>query len=108
MSFSTIRPCFARRVFSFCCDETQRATLLEYKSRGQLKADDLRRRREEQQVEIRRQKREENLSKRRIFLPASADSDDDESATAGWGDAAVSIMSRSFPINFCADVHNAL
>ena len=57
---------------------------IEYKNKGGLKADDLRRRREEQQVEIRRQKREENISKRRNFLPSPAADSDDEGGATGF------------------------
>jgi len=51
----------------------------QYKSRGLLQTDELRRRREDAAVEIRKQKREENLAKRRNFLNQdfSDDSDDD-------------------------------
>ena len=56
----------------------------EYKSKGGLKQDELRRRREEQQVEIRRQKREENISKRRVLLPSSNVDSDDEASTSNW------------------------
>ena len=63
--------------------------MLEYKNKGGLKQEDLRRRREEQQVEIRRQKREENISKRRNFLPSSAGDSDDEVPTS-W-EAPVSV-----------------
>ena len=56
----------------------------EYKNKGGLKQDDLRRRREEQQVEIRRQKREENISKRRNFLPSAVGDSDDESGPTSW------------------------
>ncbi|KAI0652136.1 importin alpha protein [Trametes meyenii] len=56
----------------------------EYKSKGGLKQDELRRRREEQQVEIRRQKREENISKRRNFLPSTGAESDDESGVGSW------------------------
>ena len=56
----------------------------EYKSKGGLKQDELRRRREEQQVEIRRQKREENISKRRNFLPSTGPDSDDESGVGSW------------------------
>lgn len=79
----------------------------EYKSRGAVKADDLRRRREEQQVEIRRQKREENISKRRnVFSTTSADSDD-ESTAAGWGDSAVSVKSRLSLVSFITCLHSS-
>ena len=73
----------------------------EYKSKGGLKQDELRRRREEQQVEIRRQKREENISKRRNFLPTTdADSDDEESA-ATWGESPVRRIAslHAFPVS---------
>ncbi|KAI0754077.1 armadillo-type protein [Daedaleopsis nitida] len=56
----------------------------EYKSKGGLKQDELRRRRKEQQVEIRRQKREENISKRRNFLPSTGPDSDDESGVGSW------------------------
>ena len=56
----------------------------EYKSKGGLKQDELRRRREEQQVEIRRQKREENISKRRNFLPSTGPDSDDEGGVGNW------------------------
>ena len=65
-------------------------TRSDYKNKGGLKADDLRRRREEQQVEIRRQKREENIAKRRVFLPSTGDDSEDETSGAAWGDSAVS------------------
>lgn len=68
---------------------TDVVVFLEYKNKGGLKADDLRRRREEQQVEIRRQKREENITKRRNFLPTTADDSEDESTGASWGDSPV-------------------
>jgi len=55
-----------------------------YKNKGGLKQDDLRRRREEQQVEIRRQKREENIAKRRNFLPTSTVDSDEETAARDW------------------------
>ncbi|KAI8846665.1 armadillo-type protein [Chytridium lagenaria] len=51
-----------------------------YKNRGLMKADELRRRREDMTVEIRKAKREENLSKRRNMSEPSAslqDSDDE-------------------------------
>lgn len=66
----------------------------EYKNKGGLKQEDLRRRREEQQVEIRRQKMEENISKRRNFLPSSADDSDDDGGPASW-EAPVSIKCPS-------------
>lgn len=98
---------FAWRILSSPGDETERATLSEYKSRGAVKADDLRRRREEQQVEIRRQKREENISKRRnVFSTTSADSDD-ESTAAGWGDSAVSLKSRLSLVSFITCLHSS-
>lgn len=56
----------------------------EYKSKGGLKQDELRRRREEQQVEIRRQKREENISKRRNFLPSAGPDSEDEGGVGTW------------------------
>jgi hypothetical protein len=55
----------------------------DYKNKGGLKQDDMRRRGEEQQVEIRRQKREENISKRRNFLPSTGVSSDDEGSANG-------------------------
>lgn len=61
----------------------------DYKAKGALKQDDLRRRREEQQVEIRRQKREENISKRRNFLPSTGADSDDEAGGSGGLDAPV-------------------
>lgn len=59
----------------------------QYKNRGQLKADELRRRREDAAVEIRKQKREESLAKRRNLQPVSdsSDLDDDGSVTAMGG-----------------------
>ena len=66
----------------------------EYKSKGGLKADELRRRREEQQVEIRRQKREENISKRRNFLPSTGADSDDESGVGSW-ESPVRLIERS-------------
>ena len=73
----------------------KRANATAYKAKGALKQDDLRRRREEQQVEIRRQKREENISKRRNFLPASANADSDEEIGSGVWDPPVCSMSTS-------------
>ncbi|KAJ3108068.1 Importin alpha subunit (Karyopherin alpha subunit) (Serine-rich RNA polymerase I suppressor protein) [Phlyctochytrium planicorne] len=50
-----------------------------YKSKGLMKADELRRRREDQIVELRKQKREENLSKRRnMDAQVSLQDSDDE------------------------------
>ncbi|KAJ3202563.1 Importin alpha subunit (Karyopherin alpha subunit) (Serine-rich RNA polymerase I suppressor protein), partial [Dinochytrium kinnereticum] len=55
------------------------ARVANYKNRGLMKADELRRRREEATVEIRKQKREENLSKRRNMVePVSGIDSDDE------------------------------
>src|ERR1700722_5966426 len=56
----------------------------DFKNKGGLKQEDLRRRREEQQVEIRRQKREENISKRRNFLPSSGADSDEEVGGVHW------------------------
>jgi hypothetical protein len=61
----------------------------DYKNKGSLKQDELRRRREEQQVEIRRQKREENISKRRNLLPVSSGADSDEEVAGGSWDPPV-------------------
>ncbi|KZS96185.1 ARM repeat-containing protein [Sistotremastrum niveocremeum HHB9708] len=55
-----------------------------YKAKGAVKPDDLRRRREEAQVEIRRQKREENISKRRNFLPSTGPDSDEEGPSTNW------------------------
>lgn len=66
--------------------------LTDYKNKGGLKQDDLRRRREEQQVEIRRQKREENISKRRNLVPSSGIDSDDEAGGSGGLDAPVRII----------------
>ena len=74
-------------------------TRSDYKNKGGLKADDLRRRREEQQVEIRRQKREENIAKRRVFLPSTGDDSEDETSGAAWGDSAVSQDSWTVRLN---------
>ncbi|KAJ3411146.1 Importin alpha subunit (Karyopherin alpha subunit) (Serine-rich RNA polymerase I suppressor protein) [Chytridiales sp. JEL 0842] len=49
-----------------------------YKNRGMMKADELRRRREDVTVEIRKQKKEESLSKRRNMNAVVADDSDDE------------------------------
>lgn len=65
-------------------DLTETPLFPEYKNKGALKQDDLRRRREEQQVEIRRQKREENITKRRNFLPSTGGESDDESGVPSW------------------------
>jgi hypothetical protein len=67
---------------------------LDYKNKGGLKQDDLRRRREEQQVEIRRAKRDENIAKRRNLAGISADddSDEDDSGTGGWDPATAQEM----------------
>lgn len=70
---------------------TRRSYPKDYKNKGGLKQDDLRRRREEQQVEIRRQKRDENISKRRNFLPSSGVDSDDEAGGSGGLDAPVSL-----------------
>ena len=49
-----------------------------FKSRGQMKPDEIRRRRDDVTIEIRKQKREESLAKRRNFTPAmSAGADQD-------------------------------
>ena len=66
----------------------------DYKAKGALKQDELRRRREDQQVEIRRQKREENISKRRNFLPSAGADSDDEVGGGNW-EAPVSNASRT-------------
>jgi len=50
----------------------------QYKSRGLLQTDELRRRREDAAVEIRKQKREENLAKRRNFLNQDFTDDSDD------------------------------
>lgn len=68
---------------------TRGSRIKDYKNKGGLKQDDLRRRREEQQVEIRRQKRDENISKRRNFLPSSGVDSDDEAGGSGGLDAPV-------------------
>lgn len=85
-------------------DVTDAHALAEYKNKGGLKADDLRRRREEQQVEIRRQKREENITKRRNFLPTTADDSEDESTGTSWGDSAVCPDSRRVLVLRYADL----
>ncbi|KAI9219737.1 armadillo-type protein [Blastocladiella britannica] len=54
----------------------------QYKNRGALKEDDLRRKRGDQQVELRKQKREDNLAKRRNIAFAT-DGQPDEELTAG-------------------------
>jgi pyruvate-formate lyase len=66
--------------------------VIDYKNKGGLKQDDLRRRREEQQVEIRRQKREENISKRRNLVPSSGIDSDDEAGGSGGLDAPVRVV----------------
>jgi hypothetical protein len=56
----------------------------QFKNRGNLKQDELRRRREDVAVEIRKQKREESLAKRRnLQLVSNADESDDENQVPG-------------------------
>ena len=57
----------------------------DFKNKGGLKQDDLRRRREEQQVEIRRAKRDENIAKRRNLTTWATDGDSDEDDLGGSG-----------------------
>ena len=55
--------------------------LSQFKNRGSLKQDELRRRREDVAVEIRKQKREEALAKRRNLVNVSSALSDDEDDT---------------------------
>jgi len=50
----------------------------QYKNRGALRADELRRRREDVAVEIRKQKRDENLAKRRNLATISGSASESE------------------------------
>ena len=79
----------------------------EYKSKGGLKQDELRRRREEQQVEIRRQKREENISKRRNFLPSTGPDSDDESGVGSWESPVRLITLKPIPLLVLTVVHSS-
>jgi importin subunit alpha-6/7 len=69
----------------------------DYKNKGGLKQEDLRRRREEQQVEIRRQKREENISKRRNFLPTDT-VDSDEEVVGSWDPPVCCVAPSKIPL----------
>jgi len=73
----------------------------QYKSRGLLQTDELRRRREDAAVEIRKQKREENLAKRRNFLNQdfSDDSDDDYEIETPYAEEVIVLLFTY--INFC-------
>ena len=79
----------------------------EYKSKGGLKQDELRRRREEQQVEIRRQKREENISKKRNFLPSTGPDSDDESGVGSWESPVRLITLKPIPLLVLTVVHSS-
>jgi hypothetical protein len=61
----------------------------QFKNRGMMKTDEIRRRREDVTVELRKQKKEESLAKRRNLVLSAADeadlSDDDETTVAALG-----------------------
>ncbi len=90
-------PCVSSH--ALCSIPTDGHQSTEYKSKGGLKQDELRRRREEQQVEIRRQKREENISKRRNFLPSTGADSDDESGVGSW-ESPVRLITRRLIMYF--------
>ena len=69
----------------------------QFKNRGNLKQDELRRRREDVAVEIRKQKREESLAKRRnLQLVSNADESEDENQAPG------SMTGQVRPLSFLA------
>lgn len=79
-----------------------------FKNRGALKHDEIRRRREDVTVEIRKQKREESLAKRRNFVPQidqnASDSDDEiapTSAISVINFIYIGCLSRAFARNDC-------
>ena len=64
-----------------------------FKNRGMMKADELRRRREDLSVEIRKQKKEESLSKRRNMALIAAEEPEDEMLGQGSSSSQISVVS---------------